>query len=148
MKFFRNPIPTVDIIIEMKEGVVLIMRRNEPRLWALPGGYCDYGEGLEEAAIREAKEETGLEVELIEQFYTYSDPHRDLRQHNISTVFIAKPVGGSLLAQDDAAGIGIFTEADLPECLAFDHGQIIKDYFCYKKIGIRPRIRLTSPGPP
>ena len=80
VKGYRNPFPTVDIIIEEGDGVVLILRRNEPCMWALPGGYCDYGESLEEAAVREAKEETGLEVKLIEQFHTYSDPQRDPRQ--------------------------------------------------------------------
>ena len=133
----RNPVPTVDIIIEQGEGVVLILRRNEPRQWAIPGGFCDYGESLEEAAVREAREETSLKVELIEQFHTYSDPRRDPRQHNITTVFIARAIGGTLQAQDDAQDIGVFTEADLPPELAFDHDQILKDYFLYKKTGKR-----------
>jgi 8-oxo-dGTP diphosphatase len=134
---FRNPFPTVDIIIEQGEGVILILRRNEPRQWAIPGGYCDYGESLEEAAVREAREETGLEVELIEQFHTYSDPQRDPRQHNITTVYIARSTGGTLQAQDDAQEIGVFSEVDLPPGLAFDHGQILRDYFLYKKTGRR-----------
>jgi ADP-ribose pyrophosphatase YjhB (NUDIX family) len=134
VKEFRNPIPTADIIIEQGKGIVLILRRNEPRQWAIPGGYCDY---LEQAAMREAKEETGLEVELIEQFHTYSDPGRDPRQHNITTVYIARAIGGILQAQDDAQEIGVFTEADLPTGLAFDHDQILKDYFLYKKTGQR-----------
>ncbi len=133
VKEYRNPFPTVDIIIEEGEGVVLILRRNEPRQWALPGGYCDYGESLEEAAIREAREETGLEVELLEQFYTYSDPQRDPRQHNITTVYIARTKGGTLQAQDDAQGIGVFPKEELPPVLAFDHVQILKDYFLYKE---------------
>jgi 8-oxo-dGTP diphosphatase len=137
VKQFRNPIPTVDIIIEQGKGIVLILRRNEPRQWAIPGGYCDYGESLEQAAVREAKEETGLTVELIEQFHTYSEPRRDPRQHNISTVYIVRPIGGILQAQDDAQDIGVFTEADLPPELAFDHDQILKDYFLYKKTGRR-----------
>jgi ADP-ribose pyrophosphatase YjhB (NUDIX family) len=137
VKEFRNPIPTADIIIEQGKGIVLILRRNEPRQWAIPGGYCDYGESLEQAAMREAKEETGLEVELIEQFHTYSDPRRDPRQHNITTVYIARAIGGILQAQDDAQEIGVFTEADLPTGLAFDHDQILKDYFLYKKTGQR-----------
>ncbi len=134
---YRNPIPTVDVIIEEKEGIVLILRRNEPRLWALPGGFCDYGESLEEAAVREAREETGLEVELVEQFHTYSDPRRDPRQHNITTVYIARSRGGVLHAQDDAQEIGVFSEGELPLELAFDHAQILKDYFMYKKTGGR-----------
>ena len=133
----RNPFPTVDIIIEEKEGIVLILRRNEPRLWALPGGFCDYGESLEAAAVREAREETGLDVELVEQFHTYSDPGRDPRQHNITTVYIAKAARGVLHAQDDAQEIGVFSEGELPRELAFDHAQILKDYFLYKKTGER-----------
>jgi 8-oxo-dGTP diphosphatase len=137
VKEYRNPIPTVDVIIERGEGIVLILRHNEPREWALPGGYCDYGESLEEAAIRESKEETSLEVELMEQFHTYSDPQRDPRQHNITTVYIANAKGGSLQARDDAQQIGIFTEETLPSKLAFDHGQIVRDYFSYRKTGRR-----------
>jgi 8-oxo-dGTP diphosphatase len=137
VKEFRNPFPTADIIIEQGEGIVLILRRNEPRQWAIPGGYCDYGESLEQAAVREAREETGLAVELIEQFHTYSDPRRDRRQHTITTVYIARPIGGVLQAQDDAQDIGVFTEADLPAELAFDHDQILKDYFVYKNTGQR-----------
>jgi ADP-ribose pyrophosphatase YjhB (NUDIX family) len=135
VKEFRNPYPTVDIIIKHAEGIILILRRNEPRQWAIPGGFCDYGESLEEAAVREAREETGLDVELIEQFHTYSDPRRDPRQHNITTVYIARAIGGTLWAQDDAQDIGIFSEADLPPQLAFDHDEILRDYFLYKKKG-------------
>jgi ADP-ribose pyrophosphatase YjhB (NUDIX family) len=138
VKAYRNPFPTADIIIEQRKGMVLILRRNEPRQWAIPGGYCDYGESLEQAAVREAREETGLRVELIEQFYTYSDPRRDPRQHTITTVYIARAIGGVLQAQDDAQEIGVFSEADLPARLAFDHDQILKDYFHYKKTGQRP----------
>jgi 8-oxo-dGTP diphosphatase len=137
VKEYRNPIPTVDIIIEQQGGIVLILRRNEPYQWAIPGGYCDYGESLELAAVREAREETGLAVELIEQFHTYSDPQRDPRHHNITTVYIARVIGGTLRAQDDAQEIGVFSEADLPAELAFDHDQILKDYFLYKKTGQR-----------
>jgi 8-oxo-dGTP diphosphatase len=134
---YHNPVPTVDIIIEQGKGVVLILRRNEPRLWAIPGGFCDYGESLEQAAVREAGEETGLQVALIEQFHTYSDPRRDPRRHTITTVYIARAVGGTLQAQDDAQEIGIFTDDDLPSSLAFDHDAILKDYFLYKKTGQR-----------
>jgi 8-oxo-dGTP diphosphatase len=137
VKEYRNPFPTVDIIIEHGGGIVLILRKNEPRQWAIPGGFCDYGESLEEAAVREAREETGLEVKLIEQFHTYSDPRRDPRQHNITTVYIARAIGGILKAQDDALEIGVFSEADLPAELAFDHDEILKDYLIYKKTGRR-----------
>jgi ADP-ribose pyrophosphatase YjhB (NUDIX family) len=142
VKEYRNPFPTADIIIEQGKGIVLILRRNEPQQWAIPGGYCDYGESLEQAAMREAREETGLEVELIEQFHTYSDPRRDPRQHNITTVYIARSVGGFLQAHDDAQEIGVYSEADLPAELAFDHGQILKDYFHYKKTGQRRTLFL------
>ncbi|MDP2168153.1 MAG: NUDIX hydrolase [Thermodesulfovibrionales bacterium] len=125
----RNPLPTVDIIIEYKSGIVLIERKNPPPGWALPGGFADYGESLEHAAVREAKEETGLDVELIRQFHTYSDPERDPRHHTISTVFIAKAGGGALRAGDDAGRAGVFGHAALPEDMAFDHRSILDDYF-------------------
>ncbi len=130
---YINPVPTVDIIIETKSksggmGVVLILRKNNPKAWALPGGFVDYGETLEEAAAREAKEETGLRVRALSQFHTYSDPRRDPRQHTISTVFTAKAVGKPRPA-DDAADAGIFAEENLPFPLAFDHQKILEDYF-------------------
>jgi len=126
----RNPIPTVDIIIELKnDSIVLIERANPPYGWALPGGFVDYGESLETAAVREAKEETSLDIELIGQFHTYSDPGRDSRQHNISTVFVAR-ANGAPKAASDARAVGIFSSRDsLPTPLAFDHGKILDDYF-------------------
>nr|WP_326491573.1 NUDIX hydrolase [Desulfolithobacter dissulfuricans] len=124
---YRNPVPTVDIIIETGEGIVLIERGNPPFGWALPGGFVDYGESFEEAAIREAKEETGLEVVLVRQFHTYSDPKRDPRQHTASTVFIAT-ADGTPRGGDDARQAKIFTRDRLPP-LVFDHGQILSDYF-------------------
>jgi 8-oxo-dGTP diphosphatase len=124
----RNPVPTVDLIIEIPDqGLILIQRVNPPLGWALPGGYVDYGESLEDAARREAREETSLEVELLGQFHTYSDPRRDPRQHNISTVFVAQAYG-TPRAADDARSLAIFRPADLPRALAFDHGQILADY--------------------
>jgi len=125
----QNPIPTVDIIIEIpSKGVVLIKRKNPPYGWAIPGGFLDYGESLEEAAIREAKEETNLDVELIRQFHTYSDPERDPRHHSVSTVYIAKGKGIPE-ANDDAVEIGVFNGSNLPKEIAFDHRSILKDYF-------------------
>ena len=126
---YQNPIPTVDIIIEIEsKGIVLIKRKNPPYGWAIPGGFVDYGESLEKAAIREAKEETNLDVKLIRQFHTYSDPKRDPRHHSISTVYIAK-AKGIPKAKDDALEIGIFDETNLPDEMAFDHRSILSDYF-------------------
>jgi ADP-ribose pyrophosphatase YjhB (NUDIX family) len=129
VEVYRNPIPTVDIIIEIEsKGVILIKRKNPPFGWAIPGGFVDYGESLEEAAIREAKEETNLDVKLIRQFHTYSNPKRDPRHHSISTVYIAKGKGKPK-AKDDALEIGIFNELNLPDEIAFDHRLILSDYF-------------------
>ena len=127
----------MDIIIEIqredgKEGIVLIKRKNPPHGWAIPGGFVDYGESLEEAAAREAKEETSLDVQLKRQFHTYSDPDRDPRQHTISTVFVAT-AQGQPKAQDDAQEIGIFSRNEIDFPLAFDHSRILEDYFEQKK---------------
>jgi len=125
---YRNPVPTVDIIISYAGGIVLIERKNPPPGWALPGGFVDYGESLEAAAVREALEETSLEVELTGQFHTYSDPARDPRQHTISTAFTA--IGrGTLQAGDDAGKAAVYGPENLPGKIAFDHRQIIHDYF-------------------
>ena len=135
----RNPLPTVDIIIEIAGGgVVLIERKNFPRGWALPGGFVDYGESLEAAALREAEEETSLKVRLIEQFHTYSDPTRDPRHHTLSTVYIATAQGIPQGA-DDAKTAKIFLENQLPNPMVFDHGRILEDYFRFKRTGNRPK---------
>lgn len=133
IKEYKNPFPTVDIIIEVEaggveKGIVLIKRKNEPLGWAIPGGFVDYGESLEEAAVREAREETGLRVQLVRQFHTYSDPKRDPRFHSISTVYIAR-AQGTPEARDDAGEVGIFGRRNLPEGIAFDHSTILEDYF-------------------
>jgi ADP-ribose pyrophosphatase YjhB (NUDIX family) len=133
----RNPVPTVDIIIEMEnegrgEGIVLIERKNPPYGWALPGGFVDYGETLEEAAVREAREETSLVIELVRQFHAYSDPRRDPRGHTITTVFIARATGKPV-ARDDARAIGVFARDEVRFPLAFDHRKILDDYFASKK---------------
>ena len=130
---YMNPVPTVDIIIEAgsetgEKGIVLILRKNDPKGWALPGGFVDYGETLEEAAMREAQEETGLRIRAVSQLHTYSDPQRDPRQHTISTVFTAK-AKGLPRAGDDAQRTGVFTSKNLPCPLAFDHEKILQDYF-------------------
>lgn len=137
MKKYRCPFPTVDIIIEIKrddkkEGIVLIKRKNPPHGWALPGGFVDYGESLEQAAVREAKEETSLDIQIKTQLHTYSDPKRDPRQHTISTVYVAT-ARGKPKAQDDAQEIGIFTKGEINFPLSFDHQKILTDYFKQKK---------------
>ena len=132
LECYRNPTPTVDIIIAVDGGIVLIMRKSNPVGWAIPGGFVDYGESLEEAAVREAWEETSLDVILEGQLKTYSRPDRDPRQHTISTVFMAR-AAGTPIAADDAAQIGVFTEETLPEPLMFDHGEILADYFHFMR---------------
>ncbi len=128
IEIYKNPIPTVDIIIEYKNGIVLIERKNFPYGWAIPGGFVDYGESLETAAVREAKEETNLDITLLKQFHTYSAPDRDPRQHTITTVYIAAGKG-RLKAKDDATNAAIFSEDNLPENIVFDHRKILLDYF-------------------
>ncbi len=135
----RTPLTTVDTIIEISSGgIVLVERKNPPHGWALPGGFVDDGESLELAAVREAKEETCLDVTLIEQFHTYSDPQRDPRHHTVSTVYLAiadgAPQGG-----DDAKDAKGFIESELPSPIVFDHSKILADYFRYKKTGQRPK---------
>jgi 8-oxo-dGTP diphosphatase len=124
----KSPYPTVDLIIKIQEGIILIRRKNRPFGWALPGGFVDYGESLEAAAVREAKEETCLNVRLVRQFHSYSEPARDERFHTITTVFIAE-ADGVPKAADDAADIGIFNRNELPDDIAFDHRDILTDYF-------------------
>jgi ADP-ribose pyrophosphatase YjhB (NUDIX family) len=136
---FQNPLLTVDTIIEVGgDQIVLIERKNPPHGWALPGGFVDYGESVEKAALREAKEETSLDVTLTEQFYTYSDPSRDARHHTVSTVFIAT-ASGEPRGADDAKAARLFRENNLPAPLVFDHGKILHDYFTFKKTGRRPK---------
>jgi 8-oxo-dGTP diphosphatase len=127
VKQYRNPFPTVDIIIEIEGRIVLIERKNPPKGWALPGGFVDYGETLESAAIREAKEETGLDIYDLRLLGCYSDPKRDSRMHTITTVYIAKGEGVPQAA-DDAAELALFLPQELPSPICFDHARIIEDY--------------------
>jgi ADP-ribose pyrophosphatase YjhB (NUDIX family) len=125
---YRNPLLTVDIIIEIPdEGIVLIERKNPPYGWALPGGFVDYGETLESAARREAREETGLDLADLRQFRAYSDPKRDPRHHTVTMVFTGKGQGSPRSA-DDAARLEVFPLDALPRKLAFDHALILSDY--------------------
>ncbi|MGC1524753.1 MAG: NUDIX hydrolase [Phormidesmis sp.] len=140
---YRNPAPTVDLVIEMVDQphrpIVLIERLNVPYGWALPGGFVDYGESVETAAIREAQEETSLNVRLIEQFGVYSDPKRDERKHTLSIVFIATATGQPM-AQDDAKSLAVVNFWEVPRDLCFDHDQILHDYWQYRHYGHRPRL--------
>ncbi|MFO7877895.1 MAG: NUDIX hydrolase [Desulfovermiculus sp.] len=126
---YRNPVPTVDIVIHIPgRGVVLIERRNPPYGWALPGGFVDYGESVEQAAVREAQEETGLGVQLHGLLGVYSSPDRDPRQHTMSVVFTATAKDeAQLKAGDDAGRVCVASLDQLPE-LAFDHARILADF--------------------
>lgn len=141
MDTYRNPIPTVDIIVELIDRphrpIVLIERLNPPYGWAIPGGFVDYGETVETAAQREAQEELNIAVELIEQFHVYSDPNRDPRKHTLSVVFLATAKGDPQ-AGDDAKAMGIFHAWEIPENLCFDHDRILRDYWYYRHYGRRP----------
>ncbi len=131
-----TPLCTVDVIIEVAGGVVLIERQNPPPGWALPGGFVDVGEPVAAAAVREAREETSLEVTLDQQLFTYSDPGRDPRGHTLSVVFVGH-AAGTPVAKDDARAVAVFALDALPP-LAFDHARILEDYRIYKATGRRP----------
>jgi 8-oxo-dGTP diphosphatase len=136
----KTPLATVDIVIENGGGIVLVRRRNPPAGWALPGGFVDPGETVAQAARREAREETGLDVELTELLGVYSDPKRDPRGlYTISTTFIARaagqPIGG-----DDAAEARVFSLDALPLDIVFDHPTIIEDYRRYRAGVGRPPV--------
>lgn len=131
----KTPYSAVDIIIELAGGgIVLIERKNPPFGWAIPGGFVDVGESLEDAARREALEETSLDVRLITQLHAYSDPKRDPRFHTVAVVFVATAAGAPV-ARDDAKNCGVFTVENLPHPMAFDHAKILKDYFRWKREG-------------
>ncbi len=132
-KLQAGPFTTVDAIIEIDGGIVVIERSNPPFGWALPGGFVDYGESLEDAVIREAKEETNLELTDLKQFHTYSDPKRDPRFHTIGTVFIAK-AKGKPKAGDDAQRFKIMKLEEIKNMdFAFDHKEILEDYLKYRE---------------
>ena len=145
----RNPYPTCDVIVELDGGIVLIERRGEPKGWALPGGFVDYGERVEDAAIREVKEETSLDVRLEALLGVYSDPSRDPRQHNLSVVYVGQG-RGVLHAGDDAGLAKVFPLDSLPS-LCFDHAQIIEDYRRFRaghlEVPIEPNCGLWAVTP-
>jgi O-acetyl-ADP-ribose deacetylase (regulator of RNase III)/ADP-ribose pyrophosphatase YjhB (NUDIX family) len=132
-KLQKGPFTTVDAIIEVDGGIVVIERSNPPFGLAIPGGFLDYGESLEDAVRREMKEETGLDLLELKQFHTYSDPGRDPRFHTIATVFIAK-AKGKPRAGDDAASLKIIKLEEVKNLyFAFDHKKILEDYIKYKQ---------------
>ncbi|MCA1826083.1 MAG: NUDIX domain-containing protein [Myxococcales bacterium] len=137
----KNPIPTTDAVIAGPDGrIVLIYRKNEPHGWALPGGFVDAGEELSKACQREAREETGLDVEVVTQLFTYSDPRRDPRKHTISTVY-ACTGRGDPKAADDAKDARWFAETEIPwKDMVFDHAEIVRDYFKWAKTGERRKL--------
>jgi len=134
----ETPKLTVDIIIELTDRpgrpILLIERKNPPYGWALPGGFVDVGENLEQAAVREAAEEISLPVTLVTLLGCYSDPGRDPRGYTVSAVYIAE-ASGEPRAADDAANVQVFLPGALPEVLAFDHALILADYLNYRQSG-------------
>ena len=139
----RTPSLTVDILIEMVDrpgrSIVLIERKYPPYGWALPGGFVDVGERLEQAAVREAREETSLDVQLLALLGCYSDPARDPRGHTVSAVYVAT-ASGQPQARDDARNLRLFDPAACPD-LAFDHAAIIADYLRYRETGLPAPLR-------
>jgi 8-oxo-dGTP diphosphatase len=142
-----TPLLTADIIIELvnRPGrpIVLIERRNPPPGWAIPGGFVDVGESIEQAAQREAQEETALDVKLVVLLGVYSDPKRDARGHTASAVYVAS-AQGTPRPQDDAAAVGVFNPENLPANLAFDHRRILTDYLSYRQTGKLPAPHLPG----
>jgi 8-oxo-dGTP diphosphatase len=134
----RNPYPTVDVVVEVGGGIVLVERKNPPHGWALPGGFIDYGERVEDAARREIMEETGLEVELVHLLGVYSDVDRDPRHHTLTVVYVGR-ADGTPRGGDDAARAEIFDPEQLPSPLCFDHARVVRDYLAFKRAGQVPR---------
>ena len=136
----KTPLLAADVIIELTDAgrdVVLIERKYPPYGWAWPGGFVDIGETVEQAAVREAREETGLEVALQCLLGCYSDPRRDVRGHTVSLVFVATAAGRPQ-ARDDAKNIRVAAPAAFAEPLAFDHAVILADYLRYRATGRSP----------
>jgi 8-oxo-dGTP diphosphatase len=138
---WKQPKVTVDVLVEDAAGrVLLIKRKNPPEGWAIPGGFVDVGETLEAAAVRELKEETGLDVELLGQFHTYSDPRRDPRHHTVTTVFRGRPRDPAAPpeAGDDALEAAFFDPTRPPAPMAFDHADVLRDLLARRRAPTPP----------
>lgn len=140
-----TPALAADAIIELVDRpgrpIVLIERRNPPFGWAIPGGFVDMGESVEQAAVREAREETGLNVALIALLGCYSDPDRDPRGHTVTLVYVAQATGEPR-AQDDARDLAVFDPYGLPSSLAFDHALVLQDYLRFRETGQPAPLRV------
>lgn len=147
----RTPLLATDVIIELHDRpgrpIVLIERKHEPLGWALPGGFVDVGESVENAVVREAAEETNLEISLVTLLGVYSDPSRDPRGHTVSVVYVASSAGDPT-AMDDAAAVRVYDPANLPKQLAFDHARILEDYRAYRRNGTLPEPAPVDPARP
>lgn len=135
-----TPALTVDVVIEMTDrdepAVVVVRRRNPPQGWALPGGFVDCGETVRRAAVREAREETGLDVEVHALLGVYSHPERDARGHTVSIVFVAAAAGDPQ-GNDDAVDARVIDPRDPPD-LVFDHARIVREYLIWRQRGAAP----------
>ena len=141
----QTPSLAADAIIELIDHpdrpIVLIERKNPPHGWAIPGGFVDIGESVPVAAVREAKEETSMDVSLQCLLGCYSDPGRDPRGHTVSMIYVAQ-AHGKPVAADDAVNVGIFDPAAVDVPLAFDHAKILQDYVRYRRTGSVPEITI------